>query len=72
MASAPVAYTVDRSEQLIATVTGTGDGGVENGLRNRNARQQRWNARRAQCTAFLRSDRRGLRHITRGFLDSGC
>ncbi|MBB5330453.1 hypothetical protein HDF14_004088 [Edaphobacter lichenicola] len=40
MASVPVAYTVDRSEQLIATVTGTGDGGVENGLRNRNAWQQ--------------------------------
>jgi hypothetical protein len=28
----PVAYAVDRSEQLFATVTGTGDGGVENGV----------------------------------------
>ena len=32
MASLPVAYAVDGSGHLIATVTGTGDGGVENGL----------------------------------------
>jgi len=32
MALLPVVYAVDGSGQLIATITGTGDGGVENGL----------------------------------------
>ena len=32
MAFLPVAYAVDASGHLVATVTGTGDGGVENGL----------------------------------------